>query len=58
MTRKSSDAIEVLIERSSLGSKDARRARSRVSAEAGAALARSAMTGTYVRRAEKPRPAK
>jgi hypothetical protein len=40
--------IKTLIERSSLGSADARAARSRVPLATGRAVARSSMTGHYV----------
>jgi hypothetical protein len=42
------EKIERLIERSSLGSKDARRARARVPLSTGQAVARSAAAGRFV----------
>lgn len=45
MSRHKAESIHALIERSSLGSRDACRARSRVSADVGRAIARSAITG-------------
>jgi hypothetical protein len=50
MSRHKAESIHALIERSSLGSRDACRARSRVSADVGRAIARSAITGEYVSR--------
>lgn len=48
-------AMEDLIERSSLGSADARRARARVSSMTGRALARAAVQRSEARRARQSR---
>ena len=50
MSRHKTESIHALIERSSLGSRDACRARSRIPADVGRAIARSAITGKYVSR--------
>lgn len=47
-SRPQPEKIERLIERSSLGSKDARRARARIPVATGRAIARSASTGRLV----------